>query len=165
MRTPNHLRATVLLGCLATATTIAATAPAQARTYEFPQLPTTFQPGPCGGSIRTWAETSPTYAGRAILNIRANPIAGIGPGPWIFAPLCENLTTIAWRNTTTGAAGEYRVNVVAGIYGSIQYAQFQDTGPGHIVTTVFTDGLHVPQVGAFDVPAPAPSAAPALEDD
>lgn len=154
MRTPNRLRATILLGYLASASLLATGAPAQAQSFEFPQVPTTFQPTPCGGTIRTWAETSPTYPGRAIINVRANPIVGYGPGEYSFAPLCENVTTVAWRNLNTGAAGEYRVTVVAGIYGSIQYSQFQDTGAGRIVTTIYTDGANIPQYGAFDVTTP-----------
>lgn len=120
--------------------------------------------GYCGGSIRTWAETGPEYPGRAIFNVQALPIGGVGPGPYSFAPLCETVTTVAWRNTNTGAVGEYRVTVVAGIYGSIQYALFQDTGPGRIDVTVYTDMPNVPQRGSFtvaDAPAPRPEPAPA----
>ncbi|SUA47853.1 hypothetical protein [Nocardia africana] len=77
--------------------------------------------------------------------------SGGGPGTVSAGPLCNVDTTVAWRNTTTGAAGEYRLNVVSGIYGSIQYAEFQNTGPGHIEVTVTTNNLNIPAHGAFDV--------------
>ncbi|MGW4243659.1 hypothetical protein ACWELQ_14255, partial [Nocardia sp. NPDC004722] len=60
--------------------------------------------------------------------------------------------TVAWRNMNTGAAGEYRVPILAGFYGSEHYALFQDTGPGHIVVTVYTDMPNIPAQSAFDVP-------------
>ncbi|MRH86674.1 hypothetical protein GFY24_04180 [Nocardia sp. SYP-A9097] len=153
MRTPTCARAALLLGCLTGATMIVSSAPAHARTVEFPQVPTMFRDGLCGGSVRVWADTDPQWGGRAIFNVKANPIVGYGPGEYSAAPLCENLTTVAWRNVNTGATGEYRVTVVAGIYGSIQYALYQDTGPGHIVVTSYTDLANIPQHGEFDVPA------------
>ncbi|MET9485826.1 hypothetical protein [Nocardia sp. NPDC006630] len=152
MRSPTYVRAALMFGSLAGATMIVSAPPAQAQTVEFPQVPTMFRDGLCGGSIRVWADTSPDWPGRAIINVRAQPIVGFGPGEWSFAPLCENLTTVAWRNMNTGATGEYRVVVTAGIYGSVQYALFQDTGPGHIVVTSYTDMANIPQTGAFDVP-------------
>ncbi|MEV5651434.1 hypothetical protein AB0L57_24560 [Nocardia sp. NPDC052254] len=126
-------------------------ASASAQTVEFPQTPSLFYGGLCGGSIRTWADTSPDYPGRAVLNVQALPIQGVGSGQYPLAPLCNVDTTVAWRNVNTGAAGEYRLNVVSGIYGSILYANFQDTGAGHIEVTVTTNNLNVPAHGAFDV--------------
>ncbi|WP_280211003.1 hypothetical protein [Nocardia cyriacigeorgica] len=61
-------------------------------------------------------------------------------------------TTVAWRNTTTGATGTYENNVVTGIYGSIQYSLFQDTGPGQIEVTVSTNHASIPARGSFHVP-------------
>ncbi|MEV6767295.1 hypothetical protein AB0N05_01550 [Nocardia sp. NPDC051030] len=155
MTTPSRVRAAVLLGCLGTVSGLAIPAPAQARTVEFPQVPAVFREGICGTNIRVWADTDPQWAGRAIFNVRALPIVGIGPGEWSFAPVCETVTTVAWRNLTTGAVGEYRVNVEAGLYGSLQYAQYQDTGPGRIDVTAYTDTINIPQHGSFDVPAQA----------
>ncbi|WP_280265244.1 hypothetical protein [Nocardia wallacei] len=150
--------AAAVLGTLGAATAIASSASANAQTIEFPQTPSVFYGGLCWGNIRTWADTSPDYPGRAVINVQSLPIAGVGSGQYPFAPLCNVDTTVAWRNITTGAAGEYRLNVVAGIYGSILYAQFQDTGPGHIEITVSTNNHHIPARGAFDVAAPPPPA-------
>ncbi len=109
--------------------------------------------GLCGTSIRTWADTSPEWPGRAILNVRALPVVGVGPGEYPLAPLCEVRTTVAWRNVATGATGRYDNTVVTGIYGSIQYALFQDTGPGLVEVTVSTDAPSVPARGSFVVPS------------
>ncbi|WP_280366882.1 hypothetical protein [Nocardia wallacei] len=148
--------AAVVLGSLGAATAIATSAPASAQTVEFPQTPSVFYGGFCWGNIRTWVDTSPDYPGRAIVNVQALPVAGFGPGQYPLAPLCNVDTTVAWRNTTTGAAGEYRLNVVSGIYGSILYAQFQDTGAGRIEVTTTTSNFNIPSRGAFDVAGPPP---------
>ncbi|WP_067816853.1 hypothetical protein [Nocardia inohanensis] len=155
MRTPNRVATGLLLGCLAAAGLILPAPAAQARTTEFAPVTSLFRDALCFGNIRTWVEVDPVYAGRAIFNIKALPITGFGEGPYSFAPLCETVTTMAWRNVATGASGEYRVTVVAGIYGSIQYALFQDTGPGRVEVNVFTDMPNAPQRGSFEVPAPA----------
>ncbi|WP_067710643.1 hypothetical protein [Nocardia yamanashiensis] len=154
MRTPKRVATGLLLACLAGAGPILPAPAAQARSIEFPQVTSLFRDALCFGRIRSWVETDPVYAGRAIFNIQALPITGFGEGPYNFAPLCETVTTMAWRNTSTGAAGEFRVTVVAGIYGSIQYALFQDTGPGRVEVNVFTDMPGTPQRGSFEVPAP-----------
>ncbi|RDI52879.1 hypothetical protein [Nocardia mexicana] len=153
---PKTARTAAVLGTLGAATAIASSAVAGAQTVEFPQTPSVFYGGLCWGNIRTWADTSPDYPGRAIINVQSLPIAGVGSGQYPFAPLCNVDTTVAWRNTTTGAAGEYRLNVVAGIYGSILYAQFQDTGPGHIEVTVSTSNFNIPAKGGFEVVGPPP---------
>ncbi|NUS42842.1 MAG: hypothetical protein HOQ24_04005 [Mycobacteriaceae bacterium] len=125
---------------------------------EFPQVPSLYYGGLCWGNIRTWADTNPAWDGKAIINIQGLPIQGIGNGSHPLAPLCHVNTTVHWRNTTTGAAGRYPVNLVTGIYGSIQYALFQPTGPGHVEVTVTTDNAHIASHGAFDVPgSPAPT--------
>ena len=142
MRKLTIARAATVLAGAAVATTLGAGAQAAAATVEFPQVPTLARGGLCWTSVRTWADTSPQYPGRAILNMRAEPVSGVGPGIYPFAPLCEVRTTIAWRNLNTGATG---------VYGSIQYALFQDTGPGRIEVTVTTDNASVPARGTFDV--------------
>ncbi|MCM6777088.1 hypothetical protein NDR87_26730 [Nocardia sp. CDC159] len=149
---PKTARA-VVIGALGTAAIVA---PAHAQTIEFPQTTSLFYGGFCWGNIRTWADTGPDLPGRAVLNVQALPVTGVGPGDYPLAPLCEVDTTVSWRNMTSGAAGEYRVNVVAGLYGSILYAMLQDTGPGHIEVVVTTNGPHLPVRGSFDVPAPPP---------
>ncbi|WP_067697745.1 hypothetical protein [Nocardia jejuensis] len=160
MRTPSRARTALLFGGLAAATTLTTAAPCSAQNFEFPQVPSMFRDGICGASIRTWAETSPEWPGRAIVNVKSLPIVGVGPGEWSFAPLCETGITVAWRNMNTGAVGEYRETVVSGIYGSIQYARFQDTGPGHIEVSIFTDTANIPQRGSFEVPSQAAAPAP-----
>ncbi|UGT64325.1 hypothetical protein [Nocardia asteroides] len=151
MRKLTIARAATVLAGAAVATTLGAGAQAAAATVEFPQVPTLARGGLCWTSVRTWADTSPQYPGRAILNMRAEPVSGVGPGIYPFAPLCEVRTTIAWRNLNSGATGVYENLVVTGIYGSIQYALFQDTGPGRIEVTVTTDNASVPARGTFDV--------------
>ncbi|WP_227996678.1 hypothetical protein [Nocardia australiensis] len=153
MRQPNIARAATLLAAAAGAVLVGSGAQANATTVEFPQVPTLATGGLCWTSIRTWADTSPDYPGRAILNIRSLPVTGIGDGIYPLAPLCEVHTTVAWRNTTTGATGAYDNTVVTGIYGSIQYSLYQDTGPGHIEVDVTTNNASVPAHGSFDVPA------------
>ncbi|MBF6166726.1 hypothetical protein IU486_18495 [Streptomyces gardneri] len=153
MRQPNIARAAMLLVGSAVALVVGSGARAEAATVEFPQVPTLARGGLCWTSIRTWADTSPEWPGRAILNVRALPVSGVGPGVHPFAPLCEVRTTVAWRNVTTGATGSYDNIVVTGIYGSIQYALFQDTGPGLVEVTVSTDAASVPARGAFVVPS------------
>ncbi|WP_181723398.1 hypothetical protein [Nocardia gipuzkoensis] len=153
MRQPNIARAAMLLAGSAVALVVGSGARAEAATVEFPQVPTLARGGLCWTSIRTWADTSPEWPGRAILNVRALPVTGIGPGNYPLAPLCEVRTTVAWRNVTTGATGSYDNTVVTGIYGSIQYALFQDTGPGLVEVTISTDAASVPARGAFLVPA------------
>ncbi len=151
VRMPKTARAAAVVAGTVGAVTAIGSASASAQTVEFPQTPSVFYGGLCGGNIRTWADTSPDYPGRAVLNVQALPIQGVGSGQYPFAPLCNVDTTVAWRNVNTGAAGEYRLNVVSGIYGSILYANFQDTGPGHIEVIVTTNNLNVPAHGAFDV--------------
>jgi hypothetical protein len=155
MRQPNIARAGVVLAGAALAALVGPGAPAEAVTIEFPQVPTLAYGGLCGTTIRTWADVSPAWPGRAILNVRALPVVGIGPGDYPLAPLCEVNTTVSWRNMTTGAVGRYDNTVVTGLYGSMQYALFQDTGPGRIQVTVTTDAASIPAYGWFDVPAPA----------
>ncbi|WP_378733858.1 hypothetical protein [Nocardia brasiliensis] len=159
MRQPKSARTCTVLAGAAVAALVGTGIPANAVTIEFPQVPTLAYGGWCGTSIRTWADVGPAWPGRAILNVRALPVAGIGPGDYPLAPLCEVRTTVAWRNTTTGAAGSYEPTVVTGIYGSVQYSEFQDTGPGRIAVTVTTDAASIPAYGSFDVPAPAAPAA------
>lgn len=156
MRQPNIARAVVVLAGSAVAVLTASGAGAGAAVIEFPQVPTLASGGLCWTSIRTWADTSTEFPGRAILNVRAQPVTGIGPGQYPFAPLCEVRTVVAWRNTTTGATGAFDNQVVTGIYGSIQYALFQDTGPGHVEVTVTTDNASIPAHGSFEVPGELP---------
>ena len=153
MRPPKLARTTVLLAGSAFALVAGPAATAGAATAAFPDVPTLAYGGLCGTSIRTWADTSPQWPGRAVLNVRANPVAGIGPGEYPLAPLCEVLTTVAWRNLDTGATGTYVNNVVTGIYGSIQYSLFQDTGPGRVDVVVTTNHASIPAYGSFVVPA------------
>ncbi|MBF6060690.1 hypothetical protein IU500_07850 [Nocardia terpenica] len=161
MRMPKTARAiAVVLGSLGAAGAVASSTQASAQTVEFPQTPSVFYGGLCWGNIRTWADTSPDYPGRAVLNVQALPIQGVGPGQYPLAPLCNVDTTVSWTNTTTGATGQYRLNVVSGIYGSILYALFQDTGPGHIEVVVTTNNLSLPAHGSFDVPGPPPGPIP-----
>lgn len=153
MRTPTRLSAALLLTCLPAAATLVGTPAAHAQSSPFPQVTSLYRDATiCGGTLRSWAETGPQWPGRAILNLQADPVVGFDPGEYSFAPQCETLTTLAWRNMNTGATGEYRVPVLAGFYGSEHYALFQDTGPGHIVVTVYTDMPNVPAQSAFDVP-------------
>lgn len=114
-------------------------------------------PALCGGSLRTWVETDPDWAGRAIFDIQADPMRGFGLVSSPFAPVCAVPVTMAWRNLDTGAKGTYQVRVVAGLYGSIQYAAFQETGPGRIAVDVHTDYPSTSASGAFDVPGPPPA--------
>ncbi|MEC3916848.1 hypothetical protein [Nocardia sp. CDC160] len=153
MRMPTSLPAASLLLPLGAATMIIAAAPARAGTVEFPQVQSMYHDAAlCGGNIRSWADTDPKWPGRAIINVQALPVGGFDPGEYSFAPMCETVATVAWRNTNTGAAGELRVPILAGFYGSEHYAVFQDTGPGHIVVNVFTDMPNIPAQSAFDVP-------------
>ncbi|MEU4342277.1 hypothetical protein AB0H00_13575 [Nocardia sp. NPDC023852] len=152
MRQPNIARAATILAGSAVALVAGSGAQADATSVEFPQVPTLARGGLCWTSIRTWADTSSEWPGRAILNVRALPVSGLGPGVYPLAPLCEVRTTVAWRNTTTGVTGSYDNIVVTGIYGSIQYALFQDTGPGLVEVTVSTDTANIPARGQFVVP-------------
>ncbi|GAB2505407.1 hypothetical protein [Nocardia heshunensis] len=153
MRKPTSLRAASLFPCLTGATMIIISAPAHAATIEFPQVQSMYHDAVlCGGNIRSWADTGPQWPGRAIISVQALPVGGFDPGEYSFAPMCETTATVAWRNMNTGAAGEYRVPILAGFYGSEHYALFQDTGPGHIVVTVYTDMPNIPAQSAFDVP-------------
>ncbi|MBH0776033.1 hypothetical protein [Nocardia bovistercoris] len=153
MKQPNIARVATVLAGAAAAAAFAAGAQADAATVYFPQVPTLAHGGACWTNIQTWADTSQEWPGRAILNVRATSVQGVGPGDYPFAPLCEVRTVIAWRNMNTGAVGTYENNVVTGIYGSIQYSLFQDTGPGRIEVVVSTDTANVPARGSFDVPA------------
>ncbi|MQY28485.1 hypothetical protein [Nocardia aurantia] len=157
MRIPKTASATAL-GALGALVTLAVPGSASAQTVEFPQIQTLFYGGACWGNIRTWADTSPDYPGRAVLNIQSLPVQGVGPGDYPLAPLCEVDTTVSWRNIGTGATGDYRVTVVSGIYGSILYSLYQDTGPGHIEVTVTTNNAATPVHGSFDVVGPPPEA-------
>ncbi|WP_194815441.1 hypothetical protein [Nocardia sp. XZ_19_385] len=150
MRQPNIARAALLATA---AIALVPAAAANAATTSFPAVPTLAHGGLCWTSVRTWADTSQQWPGRAIINMRADPVAGLGPGKYPLAPLCEVQTTVAWRNLTTGAAGAYSNPVVVGIYGSILYSLFQDTGPGRIEVVVTTDSASVPAHASFDVPA------------
>ncbi|TSE02224.1 hypothetical protein FOS14_01015 [Skermania sp. ID1734] len=105
----------------------------------------------CGGNIRVWATTSPDWPDKAILNMQSGPLIGFG-GPYPFAPVCNVPVNVDWRNLDTGATGRWSVNVVAGMYGSIQYALYQPTGTGHITATVTTGSLNIPGHGDFTVP-------------
>ena len=69
----------------------------------------------------------------------ANPVPSVEVSLWEGEALRAVLLT------------EVTPNVVSGIYGSIQYAAFQNTGPGHIEVTVSTNNLNIPAHGAFDV--------------
>lgn len=153
MMLPKFARATVILAGSALALIAAPGAPAGATTHAFPDVPTLAYGGLCGTGIRTWADTGPEWPGRAVINVRANPVVGIGPGIHPLAPLCEVLTTVSWRNLDTGATGTYVNNVVTGIYGSIQYSLFQDTGPGRVEVTVTTNHASIPARSIFVVPA------------
>lgn len=133
---------------------ISSGAPAAANTtVQFPGVPTLAYGGLCGTEIQTWADTSPEWPGRAVLNMRAGPVAGVGQGPYPFAPVCEVHTTVSWHNLDTGASGAYPNTVVSGIYGSIQYSLFQDTGPGRVEVNVTTNHASIPAHGSFVVPA------------
>lgn len=111
----------------------------------------------CGGSIRVWASTSPDWGDRSILNAQALPMQGIASGSAGSAAgsslggICTVGVRVAWRNITNGRTGEWRFGVAAGPYGSIQYALFQPTGKGRVVTDVTTDTLHIPAHGEYDV--------------
>ena len=149
MRLSKIVRAAAILA----AVTLGIITPAKAETADFPQVPTLTYGGWCWTNIRTWAQTRPDWPGRAIINIQALPVQGIGPGRHPFAPLCNVLTTVAWRNTITGAQGAYQTIVVTGIYGSLQYSVFQPTGPGHIEIDVTTNNASIPAHASFEVPA------------
>ncbi|MFR9750934.1 hypothetical protein ACL02S_07850 [Nocardia sp. 004] len=146
------IRAATVLAGSAVALAIGSAVPAAAATIEFPQVPTMAHGGLCWTTIRAWADTSPEWPGRAILNVRALPVSGIGPGAYPLAPLCAVRATVDWRNVTTGATGSYINTVVTGIYGSIQYALFQNTGPGLVEVTISTDTANIPAHGSFVVP-------------
>ncbi|MBO0855660.1 MAG: hypothetical protein J2P18_18070 [Nocardia sp.] len=150
---PKKTRAAAIAAGAIGAVTAIASAPANAQTVQFPQTSSLFYGGlVCSGNIRTWADTSPQAHGRAVFNVQATGVQGVGPGAYPFAPLCNVDTTVAWHNVNTNASGQYRVNVVSGIYGSILYANSQNTGPGHIEVTVTTNNASAPSHGAFDVP-------------
>ncbi|MFI6367047.1 hypothetical protein ACIBG0_30335 [Nocardia sp. NPDC050630] len=156
MKQPNIARVATVLAGAAVAAGVVGAGPAKAATVQFPQVPTLAHGGLCWTTIRTWADTSAQWPGRAVLNVRADPAMGLGPGDYPLAPLCEVYTTVAWRNLNTGATGNYDNNVVTGLYGSIQYALFQDTGPGRVEVTVTTDTASVPAHAWFDVPGDPP---------
>ncbi|RJO75845.1 hypothetical protein D5S18_13815 [Nocardia panacis] len=151
MRLPNSARAATFAVASAV-TVVVASAHANAATVELPGVPTLAHGGLCGTTIRTWADTGPQWPGRMIVNVRADPVIGVGPGAYPLAPLCEVWTSVAWRNTRTGATGVYDNNVVTGMYGSIQYALFQDTGPGRVELTVTTNAASLPAHGSVEVP-------------
>lgn len=149
-----HLRrvAAVLAGVAATVVA-GSSAQSQTDTVRFPQVPTMARGGLCWTSLQTWADTGPDWPGRAVLNVQAEPVVGVGSGSHPFAPLCEVRTTMTWRNLDTGATGAFDNVVVTGIYGSILYSLFQDTGPGRVEVTVTTDTPSIPAKGVFTVPA------------
>ncbi len=127
-------------------------APAQAAITEFTPTQTLyFGATVCGGNLRAWAETNPDWPGRAILHLQATQAVGID-GISSFAPVCNVSAGISWRNLDTGAAGTWPVHVVAGFYGSIEYALFQETGPGRVSATVSTGAWHLQGRGEFVVP-------------
>ncbi|MBD0324003.1 MAG: hypothetical protein ICV72_11550, partial [Aldersonia sp.] len=131
---------------------LAGGAPATAANYEFGQVQTLANGAVfCGGNIRTWATTSPDWPGRAIINVQSLPMGGYGGGSSV-TPVCNVPVKVAWRNVNSGRTGAYDLVVVAGIYGSLQYALFQDTGPGRVVADVTTGAWHIPARGEFDVP-------------
>ncbi|GAA5042713.1 hypothetical protein [Nocardia callitridis] len=155
MRQPNVARVVAVAAVVAgsaIAATIGSSAQASAATVAFPDVPTLANGGVCWTTINSWADTSPATPGRAILNVRAAPVSGVGSGQYPFAPLCEVRTTVAWHNLDTGAAGRFDNIVATGIYGSIQYSLFQDTGPGRVEVTVSTDTANIPAHATFDVP-------------
>jgi hypothetical protein len=136
-------------------------APAQAaptRDTELGQVQTLATGGVfCGGSIRIWASTNPDWGDRSILNAQALPM-GIGSGSANGSPSgssiaanCSVQVRVAWRNVSNGRTGEWRFGLTAGPYGSMQYALFQPTGKGRIVTDVTTDQLNIPCHGEYDV--------------
>ncbi|WP_040798219.1 hypothetical protein [Nocardia higoensis] len=153
MRQTHFRRVAAVLAATAAAAVAGSGAQAQADTIAFPQVPTLARGGLCWTSVQSWADTGPDWPGRAVLNVRAEPVAGVGSSMYPFAPLCEVRTTVAWRNLDTGATGVFDNIVVTGIYGSILYSQFQDTGPGRVEVTVTTDAPSVPAKGLFTVPA------------
>ncbi|HLS76413.1 MAG TPA: hypothetical protein VK083_06450 [Nocardia sp.] len=156
MRQTHSRRVAALLAATVAGTVAAVAGPgaqAQADTVNFPQVPTLARGGVCWTSVQTWADTGPDWPGRAVLNVRAEPVTGVGSSMYPFAPLCEVRATVAWRNLDTGAAGTFDNVVVTGIYGSILYSQFQDTGPGRVEVTVTTDAPSIPAKGLFTVPA------------
>ncbi|AXK87851.1 hypothetical protein SAMN05421776_106108 [Nocardia farcinica] len=153
MRQTHRARIAAVLAGAAATVVLGSGAQAEAETIPFPDVPTMARGGLCWTSVQTWADTDPRWPGRAVLNMRATPVGGIGPGRYPFAPLCEVRATAAWRNLDTGATGAFDNIVVTGIYGSIQYALFQDTGPGRVEVTVTTDAPSIPAKGLFVVPA------------
>lgn len=104
----------------------------------------------CGGSLRVWASTNPDWGDQAILNVQSGPMTGYAGGSSL-TPVCSVGVKVAWRNVSTGRTGEWNFILVAGVYGSIQYALFQPTGRGHVVTDTTTSSLHLPGHGEFNV--------------
>jgi len=153
MRQTHFRRVAAVIAAVAAAVVAGSGARAHADTVIFPQVPTMARGGLCWTAIQTWADTGPAWPGRAVLNVRAVAVGGIGPGRYPFAPLCEVRTTMTWRNLDTGATGAFDNIVVTGIYGSILYSLFQDTGPGRVEITVTTDAPSIPAKGLITVPA------------
>ncbi|WP_157108810.1 hypothetical protein [Aldersonia kunmingensis] len=111
----------------------------------------------CAGSVRVWATTNTDWGDRSILNAQALPMQGLATGSVgtsagssLGGP-CVVGVRVGWRNVTTGQVGEWRFAVTSGPYGSMQYALFQPTGKGRIVTDVTTDQLNIPSFSAYDV--------------
>ena len=129
---PNSARiATVALGSLGVATAIASGATASAQTVEFPQTPSLFYGGLCGSNIRTWADTSPDSPGRAVINVQALPIQGMGSGPYPFAPLCNVDTTVvleAPKLAPHKAAMEERLGAAVGAAVSVKAKRAEGLG-------------------------------------
>lgn len=141
------------LVCVAAAAQFGLSAPASAAITEFTQTQTLANGAlVCGGNIRAWAETNPSWPDKAILNMQALQMIGVGGGGSALTPVCNVFTTISWRNLDTGATGQMSQNVVAGIYGSILYALYQPTGRGRITATVTTNMPSIAGRGDFTVP-------------
>src|SRR5689334_21070319 len=71
VRMPKTARAAAAVAATVGAVTAIASASASAQTVEFPQTPSVFYGGLCGGNIRTWVDTSPDWPGRAVFNVQA----------------------------------------------------------------------------------------------
>ncbi len=140
------------LVCVAVAAQFGLSATASAAITEFSQTQTLANGAlVCGGNIRAWGETNPDWPDKAILNMQATPMIGFA-GISSLTPVCNVFTTLTWRNLDTGATGKMTQNVVAGMYGSIQYALYQPTGRGRIVVDVTTNMPNIPGHGEFTVP-------------
>ncbi len=154
MNIPRLIGRTGTLVCVAVAAQFGLSPSASAAITEFSQTQTLANGAlVCGGNIRAWGETNSNWPDKAILNMQATPMVGVGgTGSSAFAPVCNVFTTLTWRNLDTGATGQMTQNVVAGMYGSILYALYQPTGRGRIVVDVTTNMPNIPGHGEFIVP-------------